>query len=272
MGTVEPGGIDPFDVKLLDILAQNAASVLERIEREEVLREARHMAEEMSRLKSAFLANMSHEIRTPLTSIIGFSEVLAGLDLSTTARRFVNLISSGGQRLMDTLESVLNLSQIESGMMQLHPERVDVAMELRSIVTSFSTQAEKGDVALRLHTPEGPVSLTCDPSALQRIATNLISNALKFTRPGGRVDVRVVPDEEAVTLVVADTGVGIDEAFLPQLFEAFQQESSGLAREFEGSGLGLTITHRLVSLLEGTIDVESTKGEGTTFTVRLPRP
>jgi signal transduction histidine kinase len=107
-------------------------------------------------------------------------------------------------------------------------------------------------------------------AALTRIATHLVDNAVKFTEAGGRVDVRLVPAAHAVTLTVADTGVGIDEAFLPKLFRAFEQESTGNGRAYEGAGLGLTITSHLVDLVGGALHVASVKGEGTTVTVRLP--
>jgi signal transduction histidine kinase len=271
MGTAEPGGIDPFDVKLVELLAQHAASVLERIAREEALRAARDEAEEMNRLKSSFLANMSHEIRTPLTSVIGFSETLTDFDLDAPACDFAYLIHQSGTRLMHTLESVLSLSQLEAGTMRVHLEVLDAAEVVRAVAASFAVQADTRRLTLYLDLPEEPVPLICDRGALDRIVTNLVGNALKFTDADGRVEVRLADAPDAVTLAVADTGVGIDAAFLPRLFQAFQQESTGNAREYEGVGLGLTLTSHLVELVGGTIDVTSTKGEGTTFTVRFPR-
>ena len=269
IGAVEPGMIDPFDVKLLDILAHNAASVLRRIEREDALREARDEAEEMNRLKSAFLANMSHEIRTPLTSIIGFAEVLGEQDLGS-ASTFTDLIRSSGQRLLDTLNSVLDLSQLEAGSMRLTPESTDVVRTVQVAVDLFTSKTHEKNITLQSDLPEAPVEATLDEAALHRILTNLLSNAVKFTGEGGRIDVRLDPQPTHLVLEIEDTGIGIDEGFVDQLFDAFQQESSGDARAFEGSGLGLTITHRLVELMGGAITVATEKGRGTQFTVRLP--
>ena len=236
---------------------------------------AQAQAEEMNRLKSAFLANMSHEIRTPLTSIIGFSEVLSGMDLEPPAGQFTQMIHRGGNRLLTTLNSVLDLSQLEAGAMEMHPEECAVGSLVRDVATGFQLRADEAQVDLTVETPDRKTTSYIDPSAVERIASNLISNAIKFTgeghAPGGSVTVTLDATDDACTLTVADTGVGIDAAFVPHLFDAFKQESTGDARDFEGSGLGLAITGELVDLLGGTISVDSAKGEGTTFTVTLPR-
>ncbi|PEN08811.1 histidine kinase [Longimonas halophila] len=265
-----PDGVASFDTKLLEILSHNMASILDRIEREADLRAARDEAEEMNRLKSAFLANMSHEIRTPLTSIIGFSEILRD-EADDSTERFANLIHTSSQRLMETLKSVLDLSKLEAGAMDLSPKPVQVDAEVQSTVDLFQPRASAQDVTLTTHGVDAKCRAVLDKSALDRVLSNMISNAIKFTPSGGSVDVYLHPTPDAIEIAVADTGVGIDEAFLPDLFEAFTQESTGNTRAFEGSGLGLAITKRLVDLMGGTISVESTKGEGTTFTVRLPR-
>ena len=270
VGSLQPNGIDPFDIYLLDILAHNAAGVIQRIEREDVLRDARDEAQKANRLKSAFLANMSHEIRTPLTAILGFAEMLAAMDLGETPGHFADVIHGSGQRLLDTLNSVLDLSKLEAGMMRLTCEPMDAAAQVESVASSFGAQAEAETVAVEVNVSP-PIRMDTDPTAFQRVLTNLLSNAIKFTPSGGRVTIGLHEKDESVTLTVADTGVGIDDDFLPHMFDAFRQESSGNAREFEGSGLGLAITARLVDLMGGSIDVESTKGEGTTFTVQWPR-
>ncbi|MGM0706183.1 MAG: PAS domain S-box protein, partial [Bacteroidota bacterium] len=265
-----PDGIASFDTKLLEILAHNMASILDRIEREADLRAARDEAEEMNRLKSAFLANMSHEIRTPLTSIIGFAEILRD-EADESTQRFADLIHTSSQRLMDTLKSVLDLSKLEAGAMTLSPVPVAVHTEVQNTVDLFQPRADEHEVTLAAHGTDTKCTAVLDKSALDRVLSNIISNAIKFTPAGGSVNVSLHTDPDSVEIEVADTGVGIDEAFLPDLFEAFTQESTGNTRAFEGSGLGLAITKRLVDMMEGTIEVESTKGEGTTFTVRLPR-
>jgi signal transduction histidine kinase len=272
-----------FNGVLLDITPQKLAQRALRAARDSAERarkeaeHAREEAERASRLKSALLANMSHEVRTPLTAIIGFAEVLDDLGLDPPADHFVESMLRSGQRLLRTLTSVLDLAQLEAGTMRLAPEPVDAVAEVRRVLASFALEAEQKDLAMHLDTSADAIALMCDPEALQRIATHLVSNAIKFTPEGGCVQVHLgVADggaarPESVVLQVADTGRGISPDFLPHLFEAFHQESGGLAREFEGPGLGLAVTHRFVELLGGSIEVDSTEGEGTTFTVHLPR-
>ena len=256
-----------------------AVDVTEQVERRQELVAAKQEAEELNRLKTAFLANMSHEIRTPLTSIIGFAEILQD-ELGDEHGRAPELIHSAGERLMSTLDSVLQLSRLEADSIRLRPKELDVCEEARETMLLFEQQAEKSDVALSIETLSPPQMACADPSALQRVLQNLIGNAVKFTEEG-RVTVRVAPaappderaasgDAEWVCVKVEDTGVGISEDFLPNVYEAFEQESTGTRRSHEGSGLGLTVVKRLVDLMDGVVDVESERSEGTTFRVYLP--
>ncbi len=269
IGAPEAESISTFDIRLIEILAQNAASVLNRIEREADLRDARDEAQEMSRLKSAFLANMSHEIRTPLTSILGFAEMLADTDLEEPYSDFVLRIQRSSNRLLETLTSVLDLSQLEAGALHLSPRAFIVNEVVEDAVQGFARTAEDKAIELTLSLPDEPVEVMLDRAALQRVVSNLVGNAVKFTSAGG-VDVHLTANDEEVELRVSDTGVGISESFLPYLFDPFVQEYSGQARTFEGTGLGLAISRDLIELMQGEITVESVKGEGSTFTVRLP--
>ena len=244
--------------------------VTERLAYEQQLIEAKELAEEMNRLKTSFLANMSHEIRTPLTAIIGFADVLAD-ELPPESREFIHLIRSSGQRLMDTLNSVLDLAQLEGRTLTLRPELEDLVQEAYDVLLLFQARAASQNVELTVEAPERSVYAEVDRGAFSRILVNLVSNALKFTHEG-RVTIHVHAGGDEVVVAVKDTGVGIDPDFLPRVFDEFQQESQGLARGYEGSGLGLTITKRLVELMGGRIEVKSTKQLGSTFTVRLPRP
>ncbi len=236
---------------------------------ERQLREAKREAEEASRLKSALLANMSHEIRTPLTSIIGFTGVLED-HLSGTNARYARLAHQGGKRLMDTLDSVLQLSKLEAGVTTPDTERVDLVEQARRTCALFESQAEEAGVDLRFESAVDALHGRWASTAVQRVLSNLLSNAIKFTPSGGTVTVRIDRSDDRAAMVVEDTGVGISEEDRSRIFEAFTQESEGLQREHEGSGLGLAIVQRLVDLIGGQIDLESTKGEGTCFTVRLP--
>ncbi|WP_022835711.1 ATP-binding protein [Salisaeta longa] len=234
------------------------------------LRQAKEEAEDMNRLKSAVLANMSHEFRTPLTSIIGFSEALRDESPDATTDRFLRHINENGRRLLHTLESLLHLSQLEAGAVALRPQRVALADALHEAADPFREQARDANLTLRIEPPPAPVQAYADPAALHLVLTHLLSNALKFTEPGGRITARTTPDPPDALLTIADTGVGIDEAFIPKLYDAFRQESSGDSRSFEGTGLGLAVTRKLVNMMDGSIAVASRKGEGTQVSVRLP--
>lgn len=265
----EAHGIDPFDVRLIEILAAHAVAVLERIDHEEKLVGAKEKAQEANRLKSALLANMSHEVRTPLTAITGFAEILKSR-LRGQPATFSARILKNGRRLTKTLDSVLQLSMLEAGAYELDRETVDLNSVAAETITLRHQDAEAQGVTLKGELPTSPVQGQWSEAAVHRIMENLLDNALKFTPEGGTVTVRVETAESDALLVIEDTGVGISEAALPTVFDAFQQESEGLARAYEGSGLGLAIVKELVDLLEGSIEIASTKGEGTSITVRLP--
>src|SRR5690606_5197078 len=255
-------------------VAEHARLVAERA-REEAVRaheeaeRARREAEEMARLKGALLANMSHEIRTPLTAIIGFAEVLRE-EVPQEQAEFAALIEGGGKRLLETLNSVLDLARLDGGQERLHPEPLDVIEEVRSCARLLHPLARAKGLALHLHADVQVLPVLHDRAAFGRVLHNLLSNAVKFTE-AGEVRVIVRSTHDTFSVEVSDTGIGMDEAFLPKLFTEFKQESEGQARSHEGAGLGLAITKRLVELMGGTIAVGSRKGAGTTFTVTLPR-
>ncbi|HEX9950414.1 MAG TPA: ATP-binding protein [Rubricoccaceae bacterium] len=234
---------------------------------------SRAEAETMVRLKTAFLANMSHEIRTPLTAILGYSELL-GEEVSGEQRALVESISSSGHRLLDTLNSVLDLAQLEADGVRPELRPVDVAAGVRQAVGALGALATRRGLSLDV-TTDGTAMAALDAACLGRIVTNLVGNALKFTETGGvvvAVDTAPLPDGSGpgVRLRVRDTGIGIPEEFRPHLFDEFRQETDGEARSHEGSGLGLAITQRLTRLMGGTIAVESRRPGGSTFTVTFP--
>jgi len=248
--------------------------ISERKERERRLREAKDEAQEANRMKSVFLANMSHEIRTPLTSMIGFAEVIGDEvedDEEGPIPRFAHLIEESGHRLLETLDSVLNLSKLEAGEMELSPESIPFADEVRETAELFGPQAEEAGIDLRVYTPDESLRGYVDPGGLRIVLRNLISNALKYTEDGV-VCVRAERQNGVAIIEVEDTGIGMNPDEASALFEAFRQESEGIAREYEGSGLGLAVTKRVVDQMDGSIDVETEKGKGSCFTVSLPTP
>lgn len=249
-----------------------AQDVTEDARRERELVVAKEAAEAADQMKSALLANMSHEIRTPLTSILGFAEVI-GEEVAPddTVAHFASLIEKGGRRLMNTLESVLNLSKLEGGDHVLSEKPVDVLAEARAVLDELQPEADEKGVALSIEEPdETPPRAQADVGGVQLVARNLVKNATKYTEVGGTVEVRVRPDGDAVVLVVEDNGIGIGEKALPHIFEPFRQESEGLGREYEGVGLGLAIVKQAVQKMGGRIEVETEVGEGSCFTVHLP--
>ncbi len=292
VGSLQVGEIESFDRHLIEVITDYATLVLDRVDREAVLRgakeeaeRARRKAEAASQAKSVFLANMSHEIRTPLTSILGFAEAIgeevgggdqtgktdrSDVDLPAL-RRFAALIESSGERLMNTLTGVLNLSKLEAGEMTLAPEAVDLAAEAEKAVQEFAPQARDAGVDLTAEGCQDAVWARADEGGVQIVLRNLLSNAVKYTGEGGavRVSARTDGKQDAV-LEVMDTGIGMDPARVEDLFEPFRQESEGLAREYEGTGLGLAVTWKALQQMEGSVEVETEKEEGSCFTVRLP--
>lgn len=252
-----------------DGLSAYLNDVTKRKRYEQRLIEARDTAENLNRLKSNFIASVSHEIRTPLSGIMGFTDVLVE-ELEGKHEEFARLIHQNAQRLLDTINSVLDMSRLESGLLETTPQPVDVSQVTHDVIALLQPLARERGLYLDLeHTLSEPVAVI-DATYLSRVLNNLVGNAIKFTKEGG-VTVQLDEDEDHVVLRVRDTGIGISEDFLPHLFEEFRQESSGTSRSHQGSGLGLAITYRLVEALDGAISVESEKGTGSTFTVRLPR-
>jgi len=244
------------------------ADITEQVQHERELREAKETAEQASRLKSAFLANMSHDVRTPLSSILSITELLA-MELGEEHQERVELIERSSHRLLDTIDSVLELSKLQAGAVEPEWEKVNLAEELRNTADIFQPQADDAGLALEAEI-DPPPTATLDPTMLHRITDNLLSNAIKFTGAGGTVAFRAYEEDEHLVVEVEDTGIGIEEDFLPNLFESFAQGTDRVVEEEGGSGLGLAITKRLTELMGGSIAVESEKGVGTRFTIALP--
>jgi PAS domain S-box-containing protein len=254
-------------------LVGSTRDVTQQKKREKDLRLAREEAERANRAKSVFLANMSHEIRTPLTSIIGFAEVIGEHvegQRDNAIPRFARLIEQSGTRLLDTLDGLLNLSKLDAGEMELEAEPVDLTAEAQSIVEELHPKAEAAGVDLAVVGEGESPRAHADPAGMQIVLRNLVSNAIKYTEAEGRVRLRTWREEEAAAVAVADTGIGMTSAEVEAVFEPFRQGSEGRTREFEGTGLGLAVVQQAMEQMNGTVTVETEKGEGSRFIVRLP--
>jgi signal transduction histidine kinase len=241
--------------------------VKERERYETDLIEAKDRAEASDRLKSAILNNLSHEFRTPLTAILGFTEIIA-MEAPEDLQEFTSEIDRGGKRLLRTLDALLEFSRLEANESRMRSTDVDLTTTAVSVVRDLKKLADQKNVALHFRA-SAPLSARLDAGAVEEIIWNLVDNAIKFTYEG-EVEACVGSDGDRAFIRVRDTGVGIGEAFRERIFEAFAQESDGFDRAFEGVGLGLTITKRLVEHMGGEIDVVSEQGVGSTFTVYFP--
>ncbi|GAB5533840.1 MAG: hypothetical protein Rubg2KO_00890 [Rubricoccaceae bacterium] len=237
-------------------------------ETERRLEDARERAEQVLHFKSALLSNMSHEVRTPLTGILGYAELLRH-ELKDEPLSYVEAITESAQRLHETLESLLDLAEVESGILTVELEAVELATAIAPLVEAFHPKAEAKGLELTMASPANPIWVLADRRALTRAVRHLVGNAIKFTEEGS-VHIEMETDGAQAQLHVRDTGVGIPETFRPHLFEAFRQASTGIKRTHQGTGLGLAIAKRLAESMNGTLDVDSEDGTGSVFTLRLP--
>src|SRR5262249_7693227 len=224
-------------------------------------------------LKDEFVALISHELRTPLSSIIGYLEVLqdntAG-PLTPRQRQFLDVVDRNARRQLRLVSDLLFLSQVDAGRVRLHLDHVDVAELAKAAIEAAQPRAKAGGVTLQLEADD-TTTLLGDPDRLGQVMDNLLTNAIKFTPPGGMVDVRVTGNTDTVAIEVSDTGVGIPAAEHRQLFTRFFRASTAASRAVPGIGLGLTLVKAIVEAHRGTVSVASAEGNGTAFRVYLPR-
>jgi hypothetical protein len=243
--------------------------------REEALQHEREVARrlrELDQAKSDFVATVSHDLRTPLTSITGNTELLLDGDageLAAMQRQLLEAVDRNARRLDTLVGDLLLLSRIESGTLRLQLRDV-TAQDLVEGALEALAAKRAADVRLDVNLPGEPVLLRGDPDQLERVLINLISNALKFTAPGGRVEIGVASGPERVKLWVSDTGIGIPEAELSQIFDRFFRTSRSQEANRPGTGLGLTIVKSIVEQHRGTIAASANPEGGTTFTVTMP--
>jgi signal transduction histidine kinase/DNA-binding response OmpR family regulator len=241
--------------------------------RRELLEEKLH-AEQSVREKSAFLANMSHEIRSPMNAILGFSELLEPDGLTPKQAQYVRAIRDSGAALLRLINDILDLSKLEAGKLELHPDPTDMRDSCEFLRTVFGQQAVTKSLKLQFElSPNLPRALLLDRLRLRQVLVNLLSNSIKFTERGG-IKTRVSWEGRGrigtLVIEVEDTGIGIPAGELEEVFKPFVQAESPRAVEREGTGIGLTIVKRLTELMGGSLNVESKVGHGTVFCLRFP--
>src|SRR5438045_421249 len=226
-----------------------------------------------NRHKSEFLANMPHEPRTPLNAIIGFSEVLLQRmfgELNDQQADYLGDIVSSGRHLLSLINDILDLSKIEAGRMELEAAPFSLVAALNNAVTLVRERAQSHGIKLALDVAPELDTIVADERKLKQVVVNLLANAVKFTPDGGTVSLRAARENGEVRLSVHDTGIGIAPEDQERIFEEFQQATHQTEKSREGTGLGLSLSKRMVELHGGTISVDSAPGKGSTFTVELP--
>jgi two-component system phosphate regulon sensor histidine kinase PhoR len=226
----------------------------------------------MDKLRQDFIANASHELRTPVTSVkVLLENLMEGAKDDPAVRdEFIADAAREIDRMHDLVNELLDLAALESGRNQLELSKFDVKSVIEDAVSTVTPQAKQRDVNLEMEVPGAPVSLEADKSRLRQVMVNLVANAVKFTPAGGQVTVRVSQENGHVRIGVSDSGIGIPAKDLPHIFDRFFRVTRGRSRLQGGSGLGLTIVKAAIDAHRGDIGVESTEGQGTTFTITLP--
>jgi signal transduction histidine kinase len=248
--------------------------ITDRKDAELALVAAKEEAELASRTKTEFLANMSHELRTPLNAIIGFSQVMADEVMgplgSARYTGYARDICSSAQHLLGIISDILDVSKLEAGKVDLDEEEIEIAQVARDVLQLVGERARALDVAIDIDLPADLPHLRSDALKLKQVLLNLITNAIKFSHPGGRVQLRGRFAEDGLTLAVTDQGIGMDAAEIETAITRFGQVASTWSRKHPGTGLGLPLAIGLIELHGGRLSIESQKGLGTTVTVKLP--
>lgn len=261
------------DKEFLTFVSHQIAMAIERTQAKEELIKAKDKAEEMNRLKTSFLSNMSHELRTPMVGILGYTEILKKEIADPELREMSEEIFNSANRLLETLNLILDLSKIEANKSDIKPAETNVGEVTVNQVKCFEELARKKHLYLKTITVDDHIYSLLDERIFRQVINNLVSNAIKFTDKGSItviVDKKQTDDKNRAVITVIDSGIGIPQGSQQLIFEEFRQVSEGLERIFEGSGLGLSITKRFVELMDGEISVESEVRKGSVFTVSFP--
>jgi signal transduction histidine kinase len=262
----------PADGQAYTIVTYTDVTEERRIARH--LQEVASVAEEASAARARFLATMSHELRTPLNAVIGFSDTLMrdrGTTAPAQAREYAEEINAAGKRLLMLLNNMLDVARIEAGRFDLSTDRIDVTRMVQAGMRQFRNAALAAEIDLFIDLPDQLPSVRGDERRMQQVISSLLSNAVKFSKPGGSVTVSAQLDEQGDLIIkVSDTGIGIAEDQIQHVFEPFTQADGGLNRHYEGSGLGLYFARALVQAHGGTLTLHSVVGEGTAADIRIP--
>ncbi len=261
------------DKEFLSFVSDQTAMAIERTRAEGQLIKAKNKAEEMNRLKSSFLANMSHELRTPMVGILGYTEILKKEIANPELKEMSDEVYNSANRLLDTLNLILDLSKIEANKSEINSTETNVGDITLSQVKSFEELARKKNLFLKTIMVDEHIYSLLDERIFRQVISNLLSNAIKFTDKGSItviVDKKRSGSRQRAVVTVMDSGIGVPQESQEIIFEEFRQVSEGLDRVFEGSGLGLSITKRFVELMDGDISVESEVEKGSVFTVSFP--
>ncbi len=241
---------------------------------EEKLRSDITALEEKSGEQAQFFAAMSHELRTPLNAILGFSELLEGklaIPLADDKRvEYAGHIHQSASHLLGIINNVLDLSKLEAGKLELDPQELDLKLLIEDMLRGLKPIASAKQVSLSLIVDQDLPLITADARALRQVFTNLLSNAVKFSHVSDEVTVSIKRRRKSLAVAICDRGIGMDKATLEQLGTVFFQADGAISKDYEGSGLGLSIVHNLLDLMGGKIDVQSALGKGSTFTVQIP--
>ncbi|MEI6349212.1 MAG: ATP-binding protein [Bacteroidota bacterium] len=256
----------------LDSLKTAADILGAAISRENAFNEllkAKENAEELNKLKTNFLSNMSHELRTPLIGILGSAEIIVNEKSLDEANKWAKIIKNSGNRLLESLNLILDFSKLEANKVSLNLQLINIVDVVNDVASLFNSVAISKNVSLTVSCECESVIAQVDVRLFRESLNNLVNNALKFTSKGS-VNIVLSVVNSNVVIQVMDTGIGIPDNKINLIFEEFRQESEGLNRGFEGTGLGLTITKRFIEMMKGRIHVESEYGVGTVFTIYLP--
>jgi PAS domain S-box-containing protein len=250
------------------------SDITERKRMEKDLLAAKLQAEDANRAKTQFLANMSHELRTPLNAVIGFAELIKDEMLGAISepryREYASDIHSSGKHLLRIINDILDMTKVEAGTYRLNEDLCDVAKVVGEGIGLVRNQAVQKELEISIDVPDDLPFLFADARCIRQTVVNVVSNAVKFTPQGGHVVVSARLSDGAIAIVVADTGIGMAQDDIPRAFSPFRQLEGSHGRKFEGAGLGLSLIKAMVDLHEGTLQIDSQVGVGTTVTARFP--